>query len=145
MAFWEEKSLAEMTREEWESLCDGCGRCCLLKLQDIDTEMIHYTDIACRLLDTQSCRCTNYPARTMLVDDCVELGPDTLEALSWMPASCAYRRLHEGRPLADWHPLISGRAESVHEAGISVRGRCVPERLAAADDPEDHLVDWIDT
>jgi hypothetical protein len=133
-----------MSKAEWESLCDGCGRCCLAKLEDADTGSIHYTDVACRLLDTSSCRCSHYSMRTHLVRDCVALGPDKLEPLAWMPRSCAYRRIHEGRPLADWHPLVSGSADSVHAAGISVRGRCVPEAHAAGEDLEDRLVDWIE-
>jgi len=145
MPFWEEKQLTEMTRDEWESLCDGCGRCCLTKLEDIDSGAIHYTNVACRLLDTDGCRCTRYRARTKLVKDCVELKPGDTETLAWMPVSCAYRTLHEGRPLADWHPLVSGDPDSVHKAGISVRGKCVPEQLADADELESYLIDWIET
>lgn len=144
MAFWEDKPLAAMSPEEWESLCDGCGRCCLAKLEDVDTGEIHYTDIACRLLDTDTCRCTRYPERTDLVPDCVELAADDAEVLGWMPLTCAYRTLHEGRPLAAWHPLISGDPDSVHRAGISIRGRCVSER-EVDDEPELRLIDWIET
>ncbi|MDX1541560.1 MAG: YcgN family cysteine cluster protein [Geminicoccaceae bacterium] len=142
LPFWQRKSLAEMTPDEWEQLCDGCGRCCLLKLEDEDTAEVVYTDVACRLLDLGTCRCTRYPIRRRLVRDCVALTPENLERLEWMPSTCAYRRLHEGRGLPDWHPLVTGRAESVHEAGISVRGRVLREGTVADEDLEDRIVDW---
>ena len=140
--FWEEKALDEMTPAEWESLCDGCGRCCVLKLEDADTGEVHYTDIACRLFDDATCRCGNYALRRQLVTGCVVLTPENLPRVAdWLPRSCAYRRLHEGRGLADWHPLVSGDPESVHRAGISLRGRTVPEYEVAEEDHEDHIVD----
>ncbi|NKB20470.1 MAG: YcgN family cysteine cluster protein [Alphaproteobacteria bacterium] len=138
--FWKRKTLPEMTRTEWESLCDGCARCCLLKLEDIDTGEIAYTDIACKLLDSGACRCSDYKDRQQTVPDCVVLKPDNIGDLSWMPSSCAYRMIAEGKDLAWWHPLVSGDANSVHEAGISVRGKVVPEQRG--DDPEDRIVTW---
>jgi uncharacterized cysteine cluster protein YcgN (CxxCxxCC family) len=138
--FWRRKTLSEMTAAEWESLCDGCARCCLIKLEDTDTGVISYTEIACRLLDLGACRCAHYDKRSTLVPDCVVLTPDRVGELGWMPSTCAYRLLAEGRDLPWWHPLVSGDPETVHEAGISVRGRVLPE--ARGDDPEDHIVTW---
>jgi uncharacterized cysteine cluster protein YcgN (CxxCxxCC family) len=139
--FWRVKTLEEMTDAEWESLCDGCARCCLVKLEDEDTAEVHYTDIGCKLLDARSCRCRDYPNRQREVSDCVKLTPEAVRTLKWLPLTCAYRRLAEGRGLAWWHPLVSGRAETVEEAGVSARGRVFasesdldperwPERLA---------------
>ena len=143
--FWETKSLGEMTREEWESLCDGCGLCCLRKLEDEESGEIAYTDVACRLLDCETCRCTDYRRRHALVDDCVALTPGDLKPLRWMPSTCAYRLLDEGRGLPDWHPLVTGSDRSVHAAGISVRGRCVSEAHVDEDEIEARVVDWVST
>lgn len=128
--FWRAKRLEEMNQAEWESLCDGCGKCCLNKLEDIDTGELAYTNVACRLLDLGTCRCTRYADRNRLVPDCVALTPDNVGALVWMPSTCAYRLLAEGKDLPDWHPLVSGDPDSVHRAGISVRGRAISERRA---------------
>lgn len=138
--FWRRKRLDRMTEAEWESLCDGCARCCLVKLEDAESGHIAYTDIACRLLDLGTCRCTDYANRTARVPDCVALDPRNIAALHWMPPTCAYRLVAEGRDLPWWHPLVSGEAETVHRAGISVRGRAVPE--SRGDDPEDRIVSW---
>jgi uncharacterized protein len=138
--FWKTKTLAEMTRAEWESLCDGCGRCCLHKLRDDETGAVWWTNVSCRLLDTTACRCTRYAERRRLVPDCVRLTPQNLPKIDWLPTTCAYRRLQEGQGLAWWHPLVSGCPSTVHEAGISVRGRVIDERKAGP--LEHHLVEW---
>ncbi len=109
MSFWQEKSLAEMSRQEWESLCDGCARCCLHKLEDEDSGKVHYTSVVCKYLDESTCQCTNYQDRSSLVPDCVWLTPDTAEAFKWLPITCAYRLIAEGKDLKWWHPLVSGR------------------------------------
>lgn len=140
--FWETKPLAEMSEAEWESLCDGCGRCCLTKLEDEDTGDLYYTNIACELLDTETCRCRDYPNRQKHVPECVRITPENLARVrTWLPETCAYRRLAEGRPLPVWHPLLSGDPASIHRAGVSVAGRVVPE--SEAGDPEHHLVTWV--
>ena len=140
--FWRAKHLEDMSPTEWESLCDGCGRCCLEKLEDYQTGEISYTNVACGLLDTETCRCSRYVERRRFVPDCVALTSDNVADLHWMPYSCAYRRLAEGRDLADWHPLVSGDAGSVFAAGISVRGRCITAKEAG--ELEDHIVSWPD-
>ena len=136
--FWESKTLAEMSQAEWESLCDGCGRCCLHKLRDEDTDEISYTNVSCRLLDGDTCQCSNYATRQKQVPDCISLTPEALVEIDWLPESCAYRRLSEGKKLAWWHPLVSGDPDSVHRAGMSVRGICVDEREAGP--LEHHLI-----
>lgn len=138
--FWRTKSLGTMSRPEWESLCDGCGRCCLHKLRDAETEALVWTSVACRLLDGQSCLCKDYANRKAKVPECVKLTPAKVAAIDWLPPTCAYRLLAEGRDLPWWHPLVSGDPETVHSAGVSVRGRSVAERDAGA--LEDHAVNW---
>ena len=143
--FWQTKSLTEMSEREWESLCDGCGLCCLRKLEDPASGQIAYTDVACHLLDSASCRCRRYDKRTELVADCVRLKAGDREQLRWMPSTCAYRLLDEGKPLPEWHPLITGSARSVRDAGISVAGRCVSEEYVHEDEIELRGVDWVAT
>lgn len=140
MSFWRTKTLAEMDRAEWESLCDGCGRCCLHKLRDDITEELSFTNVACRLLDVNSGQCSDYKNRRSRVPDCVQLTPKKLRKVDWLPPSCAYRLVDEGKDLPAWHPLRSGRAESVIEAGASVAGRCLNEREAGP--LEHYLVEW---
>lgn len=142
MAWWDEKPLEALNAEEWEALCDGCGRCCLLKLEDEDTGEIYTSDVRCALLDGETCACSDYPNRQEKVPDCIKLTPEKVTQIGWIPASCAYRRLAEGRGLAWWHPLVSGDPATVHAAGISVRGRTVAEADANKDDWESHIVDW---
>ena len=142
--FWNTKTLGEMTTEEWESLCDGCGRCCLHKLEDIDTGLYFYTNIACRLLDQETCRCKEYPNRMSLVKDCLVLSPADHEHYNWLPTTCAYRRLANGMDLEWWHPLVSGDPATVHQARISVRNRTVSENEVGKEQLVDHIVNWID-
>lgn len=125
--FWKRKSLNEMSREEWESLCDGCALCCLQKIEDEDTGDIYYTDIACRLLDIGSCRCTDYSQRAKLVADCLILSAENPDPFRWLPGTCAYRLLAEGADLPEWHPLLTGNPDSVHAAGVSAKGKAVSE------------------
>ena len=138
--FWKTTPLAAMSEEQWESLCDGCGRCCLHKLRDEDTDEIAFTNVACRLLDLHTCRCTRYPERQQHVPDCVSLRPADLASIDWLPPSCAYRLVAAGRDLPPWHPLRSGDPDEVHRAGASIRGRAVSEGVSGPF--EDHVVAW---
>lgn len=137
--FWKTKSLGDMTRAEWESLCDGCGRCCLNKLEDEDTGGFLNTRAACKLLDLETCRCTDYPNRARKVPDCVTLTADNVPTLGWLPSTCAYRLIDEGKPLPWWHPLVSGDPQSVIAAGISVKGEAYSELGLTVDDLVDHI------
>lgn len=140
--YWKTKTLAEMSPDEWEALCDGCGKCCLLKLEDEATGEFYHTDVACFLLDYEACRCRDYEGRTKQVPDCVVLTPGNVGSLGFMPSTCAYRLLAEGKDLPDWHPLVSGDAASVHGAGMSVRGRVTCEKGVPDEALEDHIVEW---
>ena len=140
--FWERKRLDQMSPREWEALCDGCGKCCLNKLEDEDTGEVALTRVACRLFDDTSCRCAQYATRHQFVPECIVLKPSTIEDHAyWLPQTCAYKLLWEGKPLEDWHPLISGSPETVHDAGVSMRLRTVPEFEVGEDDWEDHIID----
>ena len=136
--FWKTKTLEEMSGPEWESLCDGCGKCCLSKLEDEDTGEIYFTSVGCRLFNAETCRCGDYPNRMALVPDCIGLTPQNVRTISWLPRTCAYRLVAKGRDLFSWHPLVSGNSESVHKAGISMRGR-VTASETEMDDPEDYF------
>lgn len=142
--YWETTPLARMTQTQWEKLCDGCGRCCLHKVEDEDTGEIFYSSIACKLLDLDSCRCSHYRNRHDYVPDCIRLKRSHLGHLGWLPETCAYRRLDEGLPLPEWHPLITGDPNSVHAAGISVRGRARSGQGVDEDEYEENLIDWIE-
>lgn len=139
--FWETKTLSEMTVAEWESLCDGCGKCCLGKMEDPESGALRQTSVACRLLDPHTCRCSSYEDRHRFVPDCVRITPAKLSRLAWLPNTCAYRLLATGEALPDWHPLLSGDSESVHRAGQSARGRMVSERDVDTADLSAHLAD----
>jgi uncharacterized cysteine cluster protein YcgN (CxxCxxCC family) len=141
--FWKTKPLEALTDAEWESLCDGCGRCCLVKLEDEDTNEIHYTDVGCTLLNDQTCRCRDYPNRQARVPDCVRLTPQSVRSLSWLPVTCGYRLVAEGRDLYWWHPLVSGDPDTVHAAGISVRDRVAgPEEEFSVRELIERVTDW---
>lgn len=141
--FWRRKTLTQMTQQEWESLCDGCGRCCLNKLEDEETGRIYFTDVGCRLLDAETCRCVDYEHRLKKVPDCLQLTPDNVGELNWLPPTCGYRLVAQGKDLYWWHPLVSGDPETVHIAGVSVRGRVSASETDVPEDQlEDYLVSW---
>jgi len=144
MAFWEEKTLEEMSPSEWEALCDGCGRCCLIKLEDEDTGKVFKSDVHCLLFDASTCQCSNYENRQEIVPDCTKITPENAGKIPWIPKTCAYRRLAEGRGLAWWHPLVCGNAQAIVKVGVSVRGRTVDEQDVRPGEWEDRVVDWPD-
>jgi uncharacterized cysteine cluster protein YcgN (CxxCxxCC family) len=141
--FWKTTALEEMSPEQWESLCDGCGRCCLVKLEEDETDRTFFTDVACFMLECHSCQCSDYPDRKRHVPDCVTLTPALVRSIEWLPPTCAYRLVADGEDLYWWHPLVSGDPETVHHSGISVRGKVTVNDLQVADGEwEDHVVRW---
>ena len=140
--FWKTIPLEKLNQDQWESICDGCGKCCVLKLEDVDTGNIHYTDVGCKLLDCQTAKCTKYAERKRYVPDCVLLTPTNLSHLNWMPESCAYRLIHENKELPYWHPLITGNPNSTLLAGQSVANRVVSETTVDEDALPEHIKDW---
>lgn len=143
--FWRTKRLEEMSHDEWEALCDGCARCCLVKLEFEDTGELALTMAACRQLDLESCRCDCYDDREGRVEDCLVLTPETLGAINWLPSSCAYRVIARGEELPSWHPLITGDPSLVHSAGISIRGRALSESQISIDDLEDYILEILES
>lgn len=141
MKFWEIKSLTEMSTEEWESLCDNCGKCCLIKLEDEDSGEIVFTSAVCDLIDLDSCRCSRYSERCTLVPECIDLKQHDFAEYNWLPSTCAYRLLTDGNPLPDWHPLITGTPESVKDAGVSISSYAIKE--SQVEDFEDHVIAWV--
>lgn len=142
--WWNTKALDELTGQEWESLCDGCAKCCLHKLEDADTGEIFYTKVRCRYLDEENCRCTDYANRSVLVPNCIQLSADKLDELGWLPSTCAYRLRAQNKPLPDWHPLVAGDSMALHEAGISIRGRSISDEYVHADGFDEHIVHWVE-
>lgn len=142
--WWQDKPLAELSPEQWEALCDGCAKCCLHKLEDEDDGQVFYTRVRCRYLDEKSCRCSDYSNRSVLVPNCIQLAPDSVHDLDWLPSTCAYRLRARGEQLADWHPLVSGSADSVHRAGISIRGRSLSDEFVHPDGFDEHIVHWVE-
>ena len=141
--FWKTKTLKEMTPTEWESLCDGCAKCCLVKLEDEETKELFFTGLHCKLLDGKTCRCSDYPNRKKYVPICVKLTPEIVETVDWLPESCAYRLVHEGKDLHDWHHLVCGDREEIHRRGWSARGKTVTEEGVDDEDAIDYVIDWF--
>ena len=137
---WIDKPLSELTQAQWESLCDGCGKCCMAKLQDEETDKIYYTNVACELFDADKCRCTDYTNRTSKVADCISLSLERPQEFAWLPTTCAYRLRFEAKPLPSWHPLLTGSSDSTHEANCSVKNRTISSKDAGS--LEHHLVEW---
>lgn len=141
MKFWETKTLSKMTPAEWESLCDGCAKCCLNKLEDEVSGQIFFTSVVCDLINLETCRCTRYTERTTLVPDCIDLKQHDFSEYTWLPDTCAYRLLSDGKPLPSWHPLVSGTPESVKEAGVSISSYAIKE--SQVEDLEEHIIEWL--
>lgn len=141
--FWENQSLQELSPDQWESLCDGCGQCCLVKLEDEETAEVYRTNVSCKLLDVNTCRCKDYANRLQQVPECVQVSLEKTEQFDWMPETCAYRRLFEGKPLFSWHPLLSGSEETVHTAGVSVQAYAISEEYVHPDQLEDYISEKI--
>lgn len=142
-SFWETKPLEAMSRDEWEALCDNCAKCCLHKLEDEDTGEVYYTKVVCRYMD-EDCRCTEYQRRNELVPNCVWLRPEDVEDFHWLPSTCAYRLVAEGKTLPSWHPLVSGSSDTVHTAGISIQGRALSEEYVHPDGLQEHIIRWVE-
>ncbi len=143
--FWKTKTLDQMTRKEWESLCDGCAKCCIVKLEDQDTGALAYTRLHCKLLDGSTCLCSDYKNRKKYVPDCVQLTPAIVDTVDWLPDTCAYRLVQEGKDLADWHHLVCGDRERIHAEGHSVRDKTVSEEGVPEEDQDDWIIDWEGT
>lgn len=142
--WWNSKSLAELSTTEWEALCDGCAKCCLHKLEDEDTGEVYYTKVRCRYLDEEQCRCTDYSRRSIIVPNCIALSVEEVPSYDWLPSTCAYRLRANGEPLPEWHPLVSGNAESVHLAQVSIRGRSVSDEFVHPEGFEEHIIQWVE-
>jgi hypothetical protein len=142
--WWHEKSLAELSAEQWEALCDGCAKCCLHKLEDEDNGEVLYTRVRCRYLDEATCRCSDYPRRSVLMPNCIQLQAESVEDLDWLPSTCAYRLRAHGERLPEWHPLVSGDTATVHRAGISIRGRAISDEFVHPDGFDEHIVQWVE-
>ena len=142
LPFWKTKSLREMTRWEWEMLCDGCGKCCLHKIIDEKTGTVYYTNVTCRLLNTKTCRCTSYKTRGQHVPTCMILTPRRVEEFDWLPETCAYRLLSQGKDLPWWHRLVSGDPDLIHRLNLSVKGKTIPEEYIHPMEIRNHIVDW---
>ncbi|OPX55877.1 hypothetical protein SAMN02745127_01051 [Oceanospirillum multiglobuliferum] len=142
--FWETKTLQQLSTEEWESLCDGCAKCCLHKLEDDEDGTVYYTDVACELLDIMQCRCNDYPNRQTRIPSCIKLTPEHEEAFSWLPSTCAYRLVKDGQPLPEWHHLVSGKADSIHKARQSIRRRAISAQVVPEEEMELHIIGWVE-
>jgi uncharacterized cysteine cluster protein YcgN (CxxCxxCC family) len=142
--FWKNKTFSQMSQQEWESLCDGCAKCCLHKLEDEDTREVYYTDVACRYLDAKTCQCKEYSQRQQLVPECLKLRPQDVEHFDWLPNTCSYRLLAEGEDLPVWHPLLSGKPALIHQLGFSVQDKVVSENSVNPEDYEEHVIHWIE-